>query len=89
MILVKMHFGEMTMGILAVVLIALGFGVVAFAKTLEGLLFKFLVLFVAGFLLTRGFACVQRTNIHYKLCRAIEILLALASLASFFWALLP
>ena len=77
------------MGILAVVLIVLGFAVVAFAKTLERYLFRWLVLLVAGFLLTRGFACVQRTDIHYRLCRAIEILLALASLASFFWALLP
>lgn len=77
------------MGVLAVVLIALGFAVVAFVKTLEGYLFKMLVLLVAGFLLTSGFACVQRTNIHYKLCRFIEIWLGLLSLASFFWALVP
>ena len=89
MILVKMHFGEITMGILAVVLIVIGFAVVAFAKTLEGLFLKFLVLGLAALFVLGGFECVKRTDIHYRLCKWIEIGLALVTLVAFGWALLP
>ena len=77
------------MGILAVVLIALGFVVTVIAKSVEGLLLKFLVLGLAALFVLGGYACVKRTDIHYKLCRFLEIGLALVTLAAFGWALLP